>query len=425
MINEQGTPFMCPTDWPSSNSLLRYPKSHYYVNSSSKAQGNQFQKSFACLETASPDGEHVEDRPSVSLSELFHGFHMFRTPGKDLFITDLATPKLSTSIEYMMQNETGTTEDELKLVKEKLEKVLSVEGKEYDHNQLSWRNSFTYVGKSRHGSTTAYSGKPSATNNENGVANPLKHYVFGSEVELPETTIVKDHRTSLWELFQKSKKSQEKTEPQSNIEKQKEKKTDKSSMHLIKKILKRRTLHTPSQCSTAAPVGTVDSASADEKLHKILRMLHRLYPEASAISQKSQNMWKYVTGSNFTNQERYRNGNQMLPEDTIIFPYRPMPEKSANHTKSNMSDSTYGGGDTNWNRECWIKSDAESVTPKGKKVSLDRKQRGPIVGYHPLLEQIQIRVAYGLPDIGTVEARTVVWMDAALGLKDRKKFIYW
>jgi len=90
---------------------------------------------------------------------------------------------------------------------------------------------------------------------------------------------------------------------------------------------------------------------------QILRILHRVYPEASAISQKSQNMWKYVTG-NFTNEERYINRNQMLSEDTIIFPYRAISEMSANHTK-NMSHSTHGGGDTNWNREYWIKSDEE------------------------------------------------------------------
>ncbi|KAI3720437.1 hypothetical protein L6452_21353 [Arctium lappa] len=290
--------------WPSSNSLLHYPKSHYYVNSSSKARGNQPQKSFACLEAASADGEHVEDKPSVSLSELFHGFHMFRPPGKDLFTTDLATPKFATSIENMMQNETRTAEDELRLVKEKL-KELGVERKENDHNLTSWRNSFTYVEKSGHGSTTTYSGKPPATDNENeAITNPLKHYIFGSEVGLPETTKVKDHRTSLWELFQKTTKAEKKTEPKSNIGEQKEKRTDKSPVHLMKKILKRRIFHPSSQCSTAASVGTVDSASADEKLHKILRMLHRVYPEASAISQKSQNMWKYVTKSNFTNLER-------------------------------------------------------------------------------------------------------------------------
>ncbi|KAJ9563865.1 hypothetical protein OSB04_009025 [Centaurea solstitialis] len=345
MIDDKGTPFMCLTEWTSSNSLLPYPKSHHHVNSSSKEQGSQPQESFACLDAASADGEHVEDRPSVSLSELLHGFHMFRIHGKDLVITGLATPKFSTSIENTMQNETRTTEDELKLVKKKLEKMLSAERKEYDHNHTSSRKSFT---------------NPQATNNENeAIANPLKHYVFGSEVELPETTIVKDHRSSLWELFQKTKKAEEKTEPKSNLGMQKEKKTDKSSVHLMKNILKRRILHPRSQCSTAASVGTINSTSADEKLHKILRMLHRIYPEASAISQKSQNMWKYVTKNNFTNEERYINRNQMLSEDTIIIPYRAISEMSANHTKNNMSHSTHGEGDTDWNTEYWIKSDAE------------------------------------------------------------------
>jgi len=225
---------MCLIEWPSSNS---YPKSHHYVSSSSKEQP---QKLFAYLDAASADGEHVEDKPSVSLSELFHGFHMFKIHGKDL----VATPKFATSIENIMQNETRTTEDELNLVKKKLEKMLSAERKEYDHNHTSW--TWTYAQKNRH--------KSQATNNENeATANPLEYYVFGSELELPETTIVKDHRSSLWELFQKTKKAE------SNIGTNKEKKTDKSSVHLMKKIPKRRIFHPPSQCST----------SADEKLHKV------------------------------------------------------------------------------------------------------------------------------------------------------------
>ncbi|CAH1417315.1 unnamed protein product [Lactuca virosa] len=238
---------------------------------------------FACQFT---DGEHMEDESSSSVSQLFNGFQTITTLEKDVFVTDLATPNFSTYFKSTSKNETGTTEDEMK----KMTRAVKYENE--------------------------------------AIGNA--------------TILIKDRRTSLWELFQKTKTVEKKNEP------------------VMKKILKRRLIQPSSKDYTVAPVGTINLAnSADEKLHKILRILQRVHPEALAISQKSQNLWKYVMKSNCTN-EGCRNKNQMLSEDIIIFPFRAISEKSENHTKSNMSNHLiYGGGDTNWKTECWIKSDAE------------------------------------------------------------------
>ncbi|KAJ0449433.1 putative protein LAZY1 [Helianthus annuus] len=150
--------------------------------------------------------------------------------------------------------------------------------------------------------------------NETNVLNNKLKRALSSDDNAQESTEVKHNRTTLLELFQKTKMVEE---TKSNIGKHKEQKTDS---HLMRKIL------------------TSESASADEKLHKILQMVHL---EAMAISE---NMRKYVKKSNVA----HRNRRKMKPEDIIIFP-RP-----ANQTRSKVSYAA-----TNWKRERWIKSDAE------------------------------------------------------------------
>ncbi|PWA86707.1 hypothetical protein CTI12_AA138320 [Artemisia annua] len=175
---------MCLTERPLSNTLLRYAKSCFSVNPSSKAQrDNQLPNSFTCINAASSDGE------------IFDGFQKIQALETDLLITDLATPNFGTYVEKMMKVETDT-EDELKLVKEKLKKVL-----------------LTCSGKSRHVSATRGGSKilEEAANNEHeAIIDPLQHEVFCSEVGGPKTTIMKERRESLWELFQKTNRTEEK-----------------------------------------------------------------------------------------------------------------------------------------------------------------------------------------------------------------------
>ncbi|KAJ0737600.1 putative protein LAZY1 [Helianthus annuus] len=343
-----GNPCNCLMGQPSLDDFDYYPKSNYYTKQSNKSRENQLRRSFACLEAVSADDEHMEEESSEALSELFHGFLAIGTLGMDPVTSDPATPTFSTSVEYIMEKETEATENELQFFNDELEKVLIAEGKEDDS---SGRNSYVSNGRSSHGSTITLSGKPlEASESEYGsVACPLQGYLFGSTVGLPETTSgKKEHRTSLGELFQKTKLAEENNNGNkcNRVEKMKEKdkETEKSAVHLMKKILKGK----------KASGGTIDTASADKKLNKILHIFHRkVHPENTP---KSQNRSRFAMSCTSVNDDGYKKRNQMHSgEDIPMFP-QDISKKTANNTKGNM---TCGASDSNGNRECWIKSDAD------------------------------------------------------------------
>lgn len=80
----------------------------------------------------------------------------------------------------------------------------------------------------------------------------------------------KEQRTSLGELFQKARQVEDNSAAKSEkAEKRTEKDTDKSAVHLMKKMLKKRIIHAPSKNSTTTGGGTMDSASAETKLQKV------------------------------------------------------------------------------------------------------------------------------------------------------------
>lgn len=79
-------------------------------------------------------------------------------------------------------------------------------------------------------------------NEDGAVVCPLQTYLFGSVVGLPETTTrKKEHRASLGELFQRTKMEEKETVGPKNNDGEKRK--EKSAVHLMKKILKGRTLY--------------------------------------------------------------------------------------------------------------------------------------------------------------------------------------
>ncbi|XP_028060363.1 LOW QUALITY PROTEIN: protein LAZY 1-like [Camellia sinensis] len=139
---------------------------------------------------------------------------------------------------------------------------------------LVLEDSYVSTGRSSHGSTITLSGKPlegTETSGNGTTICPLQGYLFGSAIELPETTTVvkKEHRTSLGELFQRTKIAEENYVAKSERgEKRTEKETDKSAIHLMKKMLKKRMVHGSSRSSTTSTGGNVDSASSETKLHK-------------------------------------------------------------------------------------------------------------------------------------------------------------
>ncbi|KAL7587923.1 hypothetical protein Lser_V15G40918 [Lactuca serriola] len=264
--------------------LQYYPKSQYcYPKAqSNKQREKHFRKSFACIESARSDKDQNEQEPSDEV--LFHGFLAIGT----LAITEPETPTFATSVENITWKETEATENELNVINGELEKVLRSEGKEEGGEKKE----------------------------DGAVVCPLQTYLFGSVVGLPETTTrKKEHRASLGELFQRTKMEEKETVGPKNNDGEKRK--EKSAVHLMKKILKGRTLY---------------PGSADKKPSKLQRMFHRkVHPENGAPKS----------------------------DDLSLFPLVDTSKKGENFCTS----------DSDGNRECWIKSDTEYLVleVKGKK----------------------------------------------------------
>ena len=263
--------FNCFSGQRSLDDQQYYPKSNYGTKPL-RQRDYYLRKSFAGLEAAREEEEDdFEEESSAAISELFHGFLAIGTLGSDPIVNDPSTPTFAISVENITEKETEVTENELKLINDELEKVLGAEAKEDGYS--SGRNSHVSTGRSSHGSTITLSGKPMEGTESNGNGTtvcPLQGYLFGSAIELPETTSAakKEHRTSLGELFQRSKEENSGAKFERG-EKRTDKEADKSAVHIMKKMLKKKMLHASSRNSTAAAGGTVDSASAETKLHKV------------------------------------------------------------------------------------------------------------------------------------------------------------
>ncbi|KAB5573224.1 hypothetical protein DKX38_000418 [Salix brachista] len=332
-----------------------YTKPNYGTRTFRQAQKEHLRKSFAGLETARvEEGDDYEEESSAAISELFHGFLAIGTLGSEPVNTEPSTPTFPISVENITEKETEVTENELKLINDELEKVLA----EDCSNESSGRNSHVSAGRSSHGSTITLSGKPMEGRDSNAVC-PLQGYLFGSAIEMPDTAPVakKEHRTTLGELFQKTKIAEENYGVKfEREEKRVEKEADKSSVNLMKKILKKKLLHASSRSSTSAGGATVDSASAETKLHKILHKFHRkVHPESSTTTRKVDRPPK-PENKKSNNKE----GQMLLEEDITIVP-RILSQRSIRRFKSqsNPPHFMFTGCDSNGSRECWIKTDAD------------------------------------------------------------------
>ncbi|KAI4336556.1 hypothetical protein L6164_015069 [Bauhinia variegata] len=311
-----------------------YQKTNHGTRHFKQAQrDHNLRKSFAGLEAARVEDDDYEEESSAAMSELFHGFLAIGTLGSEQAITDPSTPTFAISLENITEKESEVTENDLKLINDELEKVLGAETKDDDCIDSSGRNS--------HG------------------------YLFGSAIELSETTTVakKEHRTSLGELFQRSKLAEENSGSKCEREdKRTEREPDKSAMHLMKKKLKKKMLHASSRSSTSGG-GTVDSASAETKLHKILHMFHRkVHPENSAATQNSVKHQKNENKKKIVNDGGHIKGDLTHPEEDIIsHPKKALSKESLRHYKSqsNPLQITLDSGDSFGNREHWIKTDAD------------------------------------------------------------------
>ncbi|XP_010556118.1 PREDICTED: protein LAZY 1-like [Tarenaya hassleriana] len=320
-----------------------------------------FRKSFTGIETTQVEEEDHEDEESPAISEIFDGFLAIGTLGSDPNISAPSTPTFTISLE----NE--VTEKELKLLNDNLEKILGAEVKEDICDASSARNSHVSAGRSSQGSTITLSGKtleiPEANHNGSNVC-PLQGYLFGSAIEMSETTTVKkEHRTSLRELFQKTKITDEYGGGRcERDEKRTEKDADKSAVNMMKRMLKKRVPHL-SRSSTAAYGRPANSSPAETKLNKILHIFHRkVHPESSTSSKthmklpKEKKKHRSISSDGASNYQcrTFPKGETMALSQGVI------PHKGTrNCYKSQFNPQFALKSDSNGNREFWIKSDAD------------------------------------------------------------------
>ncbi|KAL2329655.1 hypothetical protein Fmac_017236 [Flemingia macrophylla] len=336
----------CLSGQPPYDEEQNYPKPNLGFKLPKHAQkGNNLRNSFAGLEAARVDEDHE--------GEFFPGFLAIGTLGSEQ-VSDPSTPTFPISVESITEKEDEVTENDLKLINDELEKVLVAETKDDISLDSSRRTSHVSTGRSSHVSTgrsshvstgrsshvsiITLSGKPpeGTEPNGNGAAIcPLQGYLFGTAIELSETTPAaakKEHRTSLGELFQRSKSSEENFSAKcEKEEKRTEKEMDKSAMNLMKEKLKKRMLHAYFKSSTSVNGGPIDSASAETKLNKILHMFRKkVHPESSTAAQKYAKHHKNQKKKKIINEEGYNKDDLVNPEE-----------------------------DSSVNREYWIKTDAD------------------------------------------------------------------
>ncbi|KAF5746417.1 hypothetical protein HS088_TW06G00588 [Tripterygium wilfordii] len=355
----------CLTGQPS----LDDQKPNFYNNKPFKFnQKDQLRNSFASFEAAAEEEEYYEEEPSEAITELFHGFLAIGTLGSDPINTDPSTPTFSFSVENITEKETEATENELKLINDELEKVLVAED---SSNISSGRTSHVSNGRSSHGSTITLSGKilEAQDTTESNVC-PLQGYLFGSAFELSETTRTsvakKENRTSLGELFQRTKIAEDNfggakvDKEDKRSDKEAGATADKSAVNLMKKILKKKMLHASSRnCSTTS---TVDSASAETKLNKILQMFHRKVHPENSTTTKNQHGKPSKTENNKNGGQNNGGNHQVLPNEegiTAMKPQRTLSKGSMRRYKSQSNPPQFSLSDSNGNRECWIKTDAD------------------------------------------------------------------
>ncbi|XWS63893.1 hypothetical protein CRYUN_Cryun06bG0140400 [Craigia yunnanensis] len=312
------------------------------------------------------EAEHVEEdyeeESSSAISELFHGFLAIGTLGSDPNIPDPSTPTFAISVENITEKETEVTENELKLINEELEKVLGAEAKEEGCNDSSGRNSHVSSGRSSHGSTITLSGKPMEgpdTNGNGTIVCPLQGYLFGSAIELSETTKVakKEHRTSLAELFQRTKITEENFGTTGgNIDSASAEK--KNSTRYVKKNI------------TIRPIIFFVMASQDhyKVIHMsvqenfILHMFHKkVHPASSTATYKHEKPQKNENKKGILNDGGHENGGHMLAdEDIMLLPERALSKNMRRYqSQPNPPQVTLSCNDSYGNRECCIKTDGD------------------------------------------------------------------
>uniref|UniRef100_F6H465 Protein LAZY 1 n=1 Tax=Vitis vinifera TaxID=29760 RepID=F6H465_VITVI len=299
--------------------------------------------------------EDYEEESSNVVSDLFHGFLAIGTLGSN----EPSTPTFGVSSENMTEKETEVTEIDLKLINDELEKFLEAEAKDEGSIESPGRNShvsiITLCGKQMEAADVEESGKM--------IVCPLQGYLFGSSIELPETrsTEVKKGKASLGELFQRTKIADEYATVKDEKGEIQAKGTNKSAMHLVKKILRKLQASSRSTCATSAkePQGSLRSTSAISA--KEPHASRSPWPTSDGrtggdpLSTKRKlpaKEFKYEIKNAL-----YDDGCDNRDEDSIKFPHGYI-SRDANQCLNLPQDMLSNSGSSG-SREHWIKTDAD------------------------------------------------------------------
>ncbi|KAL1361167.1 protein LAZY 1-like isoform X2 [Arachis ipaensis] len=321
-------------------------------------------KSFAGIDSTKEHEDYYIEPSSMCDDDLFPGFLAIGTLGSssDQVVSDpTSTPTFAISVESITEKEDEVTENDLKLINDELEKVLGADDVSIDYyssgrnsHVSTGRNSHVSTGRSSHVSIITLSGKPiteTHNNNNGGSVCPLQGYLFGTAIELSETTRTsssssstmtaaatatattkKEHRTSLGELFQRSKLAEE-CAKNNNENKEEKREGDKSAMNLVKEKLKKRILHHASSRNSTS-MNDSSSSAAETKLNKILHMFRKkVHPESSTAAHK------------YSKQHRKNENKKKIMSD--------IKGSEIVHPDYDENEDSF------INREHWIKTDAD------------------------------------------------------------------
>ncbi|XP_031286816.1 protein LAZY 1-like, partial [Pistacia vera] len=289
------------------------------------------------------------------ISELFDGFLAIGTLGSENIISEPVTPTFATSVKNITEEKAEVTEYDLKLINDELEKFLEAEAEEGQSNESSRRDSYVSI--------VTLSEKPmegaSAEDYGKMIVCPLQGYLFGTSIELPETTEVKKEKASLAELFHRTKIADEISTDKSGKGEMQAKKTHKSAKHLIKKMLKK--LHGTSRSPTPSNKDT-GSVSTNKKLHKVIQMFHRkIHPENSIAEKGFIKSHTKKINRNPRDGSSVNGGLMHSDKNDKSFPQGSKSKEGTQYYMTNIKWPQYGlkGSASSGNREHWIKTDAD------------------------------------------------------------------
>ncbi|KAL4192420.1 hypothetical protein AMTRI_Chr06g171940 [Amborella trichopoda] len=309
-----------------------------------------YRKSFAGLESIEDeDPIEIEDDVFANLNERLLAIG---TLGLDPVAPDESQLEAHFDIQDLPEKESELTPTHIKLINEELEKVLNHHAKEEAQGHAPAPAPPQAQGQvliNHHPNNNA---KDSGVENQGQYGNvcPLQGYLFGSPVNIGAVR-VKEQRTSLGELFMRSKAEDVMREKEEREEKKEGNSNDnnntKVGAHLVRKILGRKSAHRNTS-SNANADSSIDPAA--NKLHKLLHIFHRkIHPESSdaAKNETKAHLKGYKGGGAYDGD--VDEGKDLMGRER---------ESARTRRYKAHRETPFSGINSNGNTGYWIKTDA-------------------------------------------------------------------